>query len=76
MDLFFEDLSLDSADRSEQATGTAASLIADGITVAHAADAALFDPLATSEEGSWAAYEAALRVRRELKSVTSSSTHG
>jgi hypothetical protein len=42
-------------------------LIADGIAVAHAADAALFDPLATSGEQSRAAYEAALRVREELK---------
>lgn len=76
MDLFFEDLTLDNADRSEQATATATSVIADGITVAHTADAALFDPFGTSEERSCAAYEAALRVRRELKSATPSSMHG
>ncbi len=45
----------------------AASLFADGITVATAADAALFDPLGTSAQRSQAAYEAALRVRQELQ---------
>jgi transglutaminase-like putative cysteine protease len=77
MDLFFEDLGPQTPDRSEasqsapsQASDRAASLIGDGITVAHAADAALFDPLDTSDERSRAAYEAALRVRKELKSQT------
>jgi hypothetical protein len=53
------------------ASDRAASLIADCMTVAFAADAALFDPLATSDERSRAAYEAALRVRRELKATSS-----
>ena len=43
------------------------SLIEDGLTVAHAADASLFDPLAPSDERSHAAYQAALRVRKRLK---------
>ena len=54
MDLFFEDLSPQTPDRSDagqsapsQTSDRAASLIEDGITVAHAADAALFDPLDT-----------------------------
>ncbi len=79
MDFFFEDLSPQTPDRSDAgpaasslASDRAASLIADGITVAHAADAALFDPLDTSDERSRAAYRAALRVRKELKTPTSS----
>jgi hypothetical protein len=43
------------------------SLIADGVTVAQAADAALFDPLPADETGSRAAYDAAMRLRRDLK---------
>ncbi len=62
LDLFFEDLSA----RSQTGDGTS-SLIADGVMVAEAGDAALFDPLATSEEHGRAAYQAALRVRDGLK---------
>jgi hypothetical protein len=43
------------------------SLIADGVTVAQAADAALFDPVPTDETGSRAAYDAAIRVRQGLR---------
>ena len=57
-----EDLSA----RSQTGDGTS-SLIADGVMVAEAGDAALFDPLATSEEHGRAAYQAALRVRDGLK---------
>ena len=46
--------------------GARSVAIQDGITVARAADAALFDPLAISDERSRAAYEAALRVRKGL----------
>lgn len=74
LDLFFEELGSHSAERSDlgtmprsPASDRHSLLIADGIAVAHAADAALFDPLATSGEQSRAAYEAALRVREELK---------
>ena len=74
LDLFFEDLGTSSVEQSDVGTtprspagGRSTSLIADGVAVAHAADAALFDPLATSGERSRAAYEAALRVREELK---------
>jgi transglutaminase-like putative cysteine protease len=77
LDRFFEDLSVQTANRSHsgmpassQAVDRAALLIKDGITVAHAADAALFDPLATSDERSRAAYHASLRVRQELKTMT------
>jgi hypothetical protein len=69
LDRFFEDLRPQGADTSDRA----ASLLADGITVATAADAALFDPLGASEESSRAAYEAALRVRNALKHPTASS---
>jgi transglutaminase-like putative cysteine protease len=62
LDLFFEDLSA-----GAQAGDGASSLIADGVMVAEAGDAALFDPLATSEDRGRAAYRAALRVRDELK---------
>jgi transglutaminase-like putative cysteine protease len=78
MDRFFEDLRTESPDRSgtdpaalSQVGGRAASVIADGMTVAHTADAALFDPLDVSDESSRAAYQAALRVRKELKSSQS-----
>jgi hypothetical protein len=77
LDRFFEDLGArtavrsrsgpaDSADSSEAAED-APALIADGITVARNADAARFDPLGTSEGRSHAAYQAALRVREDLK---------
>ncbi len=76
LDLFFEDLSADASDPSDTGSAepslvsqTPASWIADGITVARAADAALFDPLPPSEETSRASYQAALRVRRDLKDV-------
>ncbi len=74
MSLFFEDLSppgVHASDARSAATSPAsdrsASLIEDGITVAHAADVALFAPLAISEEMGRAAYQAALRVRKDLK---------
>ena len=60
MDLFLEDLS------SAPASGRRESMVADGLTVANLADAALFDPFPPSAERSQAAYEAALRVRSEL----------
>ncbi len=73
MERVFEDLGPPGAGRVDMepsATAAAkersASLIQDGVTVAHAADAALFDPLATSDERSRTAYEAALRVRKGL----------
>ncbi len=73
MELFFEDLNLPVADRSDggptgqpPASAVGASQVADGIAVARAADAALFDPLATSDEDGRAAYEAALRLRKGL----------
>jgi transglutaminase-like putative cysteine protease len=73
MELFLEALSQPLGDRSDAglaapppASDGAASLVEDGITVAHAADVALFDPLAASDERSHAAYEAALRMRKEL----------
>jgi transglutaminase-like putative cysteine protease len=65
LDLLFEDLRPHDAEPSDRA----ASLLADGMTVAATADAALFNPLGTSEERSRAAYDAALRVRKELKNV-------
>ena len=59
MELFFEDLSHSVGARSNVGPASpsptsdgAASLVADGITVARAADAALFDPLASSDERS------------------------
>jgi transglutaminase-like putative cysteine protease len=77
LDLFLECLSAQTADRrhsgmavSSQAVDSAVRLMTDGIAVAHAADAALFDPLAASDEKSRAAYLAALRVRQELKTLT------
>ena len=73
MELFVEDLDLPDIgwrDAEPAAMSPAsyrtASLIEDSITVAHAADAALFDPLVTSMEKSRAAYQAALRVRKGL----------
>ncbi len=73
MELFFEDLSRPVVDRSEAgppspspARDGAPSQVADGITVARAADAALFDPLGTSGENGRAAYQAALRLRKGL----------
>ncbi len=76
MELFFEDLHLPGTDRRDDEPAAAspamsptASLIEDSVAVARAADAALFDPLAPSEEGGRAAYQAALRVRRGLPRV-------
>jgi hypothetical protein len=73
MELFFEDLHMPGTDRRDEelaatspAKSPTASLIEDSVAVARAADAALFDPLATTEEGGRAAYQAALRVRRDL----------
>ena len=78
----FEDLSPPGAGRfdTEPATTSAArersaSLIQDGVTVAHAADAALFDPLGTSDATSRAAYEAALRIRKDLSRHQLTSRH-
>ena len=80
LEIFVEDLSEPERYRSDARTSDrliaddgATQLFEDGITVAHAADAALFDPLAASEERSRAAYQAALRVRKELKVPASSS---
>jgi hypothetical protein len=76
MELLFEDLRPPGAERVEAGAAAASSareragsLIQDGITVARAADAALFDPLAVSDEKSHAAYEAALRVRKGLPTL-------
>ena len=76
--IFFEDLSPPDAGRFEPGPATtsatrSALLFEDGVTVAHAADAALFDPLGTSDATSRAAYQAALRIRKELKVPASSS---
>jgi hypothetical protein len=74
LDVFFEDLSA----RSPVYDGDS-SLIADGVMVAQAGDAALFDPLTTSEAHGRAAYQAALRVRDELtsrKDLASSARNG
>jgi len=80
LEIFLEDLSRPVRDRSDAGTSDlpianegAAQLLEDGFTVAHAADAALFDPLATSDERSRAAYQAALRVREGLKVPASSN---
>jgi transglutaminase-like putative cysteine protease len=72
LELFFEDLELTGAiaavtDPAAASQACSASLIEDGLTVAHAADAALFDPIATSSEVSSAAYQAAQRVRNGLQ---------
>ncbi len=73
LDLFFEDLRPDPADPASAGAGDGgASLIADGIMVAESVDAALFDPFGTSEERSRAAYQAALRVRKQLKDAAAS----
>ena len=76
MELFFEDLNPPGTDwRDAGPAGTSpgsyptSSLLQDSITVAHAADAALFDPLATTDEKSRAAYRAALRVRKGLPTL-------
>jgi transglutaminase-like putative cysteine protease len=83
MERVFDDLSPPGA--GGRATGAAAtssawegapSLVQDGVTVARAADAALFDPLATSDERSRAAYEAALRVRKGLSSLQTTPRNG
>jgi hypothetical protein len=81
LELFFEDLRPPGTRRDNAgptppsaATTRTGSLIEDGVTVAHAADASLFDPFATSDERSHAAYEAALRVRKRLKGSTPSTT--
>jgi transglutaminase-like putative cysteine protease len=83
MERVFEDLSPPDAGRLDTEAATASSarkrsatLSQDGVTVAHAADAALFDPLDTTDERSRAAYEAALRVRKGLSSVRSTSRRG
>ena len=71
MELLFEDLKRiggETDDADGDATKTA-SLIADGLTVARAADAALYDPIATSNEVSNAAYRAALRLSESLQDV-------
>ena len=80
LEIFLEDLSRPFQDRSDAgisdlliADEGPAQLLEDGVTVAHAADAALFDPLATSDERSRAAYQAALRVREGLKVPASSN---
>ena len=59
MEVFFEELNHPVGDRSDGGPETlwpkgerAASLVADGITVARVADSALFDPFATSDEKS------------------------
>jgi hypothetical protein len=80
LEIFIEDLSRPARNRNDARTsdlliandGTT-QLLEDGITVAHTADAALFDPLAASDERSRAAYQAALRVRKGLKVPTSSN---
>jgi transglutaminase-like putative cysteine protease len=81
LELFFEDLRPPGIRRDDAgpttpsaATGRTGSLIEDGVTVARTADASLFDPFATSDERSHAAYEAALRVRKRLKGSTSFTT--
>ncbi|HEY5334721.1 MAG TPA: transglutaminaseTgpA domain-containing protein [Mycobacteriales bacterium] len=80
LEIFLVDLSRPVRDRSDARTSDppiaddgAAQLLEDGITVAHAVDAALFDPLGTSDERSRAAYQAALRVRDGLKVPVSSN---
>jgi transglutaminase-like putative cysteine protease len=80
LEIFLEDLSGPERNRSDARTfdllianDGVTQLFEDGITVAHAADAALFDPLAASEERSRAAYQAALRVRKGLKVPASSN---
>jgi hypothetical protein len=74
MEVLFEDLRpLGAALADTEASGPLGavdrkvSLIEDGLTVAHVANAALFDPFATSDEESGAAYQAALRVRKGLR---------
>jgi hypothetical protein len=74
MDLYFEDLRARAEhggdagpDPRVPENESVAALIADGLTVAEGADAALFDPLGTSQERSETAYRAALRVRERLK---------
>lgn len=78
LELFFEDMRPTGtpANHGEPAGPSpapagAGSLIEDGVTVAHAADASLFDPLGPSDERSHAAYEAAVRLRKRLKGTTS-----
>ena len=77
MELFFEDLDL-AAERgaielgaASPANDRAASLVEDGVTVAHAVDAALFDPIAISDERSRAAYKAALRLQTGFATLES-----
>jgi transglutaminase-like putative cysteine protease len=73
MELYFENLTSLSVALAETESARSptvdrtASLIHDGVTVAHAADAALFDPFAISDEEGSAAYQAALRVRTGLR---------
>ena len=73
MELFLEDLNPPETDWRDAEPATTwpgsyptSSLIEDSITVAHAADTALFDPLGASDEKSRAAYQAALRIRKGL----------
>jgi transglutaminase-like putative cysteine protease len=82
MELFFEDPRAPGADRggagpaATSRTGDrAAALTDDGVTVAHAANAALFDPLATSGEKSEAAYRAALRIQKGIPTHRFTRTH-
>jgi transglutaminase-like putative cysteine protease len=74
LELYFEDLRPPGTRRDDAepdapspAPGRTGSLIEDGVTVARAADASLFDPLANSDERGHVAYQAALRVRKSLK---------
>jgi transglutaminase-like putative cysteine protease len=76
MALYFEDLGQPGAVRPDMERAVSwptgdrsASMIEDGVTVAHAADAALFDPIAASDERSRAAYRAALRLREGLQDL-------
>jgi transglutaminase-like putative cysteine protease len=83
MELFFEEFGQPGADpgdarptaRSPAGVG-AASLVADGVRVARSADAALFDPLAASDQRTKEAYQAALRVRKGLPRLVTGSDDG
>jgi hypothetical protein len=59
LDLYFADM------QGFQDDDRGGSLVADGLLVAHTADAALFAPVPPSDERSRAAYEAAMRIRRD-----------
>ena len=82
MELLFENLNPPGTDRLD--TDPAATspgsyptawLVEDGVTVAQAADAVLFDPLDTSDERSRSAYQAALRVLKGLSSLQLTTRH-